>query len=165
EKIYEALVKFSIRLSQYVTINHRRSGVRYGYFRLDAFGRIYNRVLEHILNPHQLRAVLRDLVRDNNLVGKKLGPGKDSVDNEDAADSEIAEEKEKEEEITQGEINAILTSEALNKVLTADQRDDIVARIGQVLPPKVQVRLRNRLFNEPNAPVSYPFLWDIPQHD
>jgi hypothetical protein len=25
--------------------------------------------------------------------------------------------------------------------------------------------LRNAIFNTPNAPVSYPFLWDIPQHD
>jgi mono/diheme cytochrome c family protein len=33
------------------------------------------------------------------------------------------------------------------------------------LPIEQRRALRDRIFNPPNAPVSYPFLWDIPQHD
>ncbi len=36
----------------YNTINH--SHIKYGYARLDAFGRIYNRVLQHMINKPQL---------------------------------------------------------------------------------------------------------------
>src|SRR5690606_3628822 len=40
-------------ISLYNTINH--SHIDYGYGRLDAFGRIYNRVLQHVLSKQQVR--------------------------------------------------------------------------------------------------------------
>src|SRR5205807_9857913 len=58
-EITEDLKIFSQRMATYNVVN--RSATRYGYSRLDAFGRIYNRVLEHILNEPQLREVLDDL--------------------------------------------------------------------------------------------------------
>jgi mono/diheme cytochrome c family protein len=47
---------YVLRMETYNYINH--SDVPYGYYRLDAFGRIYNRVSEHVLNADALRAVL-----------------------------------------------------------------------------------------------------------
>jgi mono/diheme cytochrome c family protein len=120
----------SQRMVAYNVVN--RSETRYGYSRLDAFGRIYNRVLEHVLNQTQLREVLQDLASSGKL--------------------------------TQAEADAIL-NEKVGAVLSGKQRDHIVERVAQLLPPKVQLELRNRIFNTPDAPVSYPFLWDTPQHD
>ncbi len=50
------LEKYSLRMDAYNYIN--QSKTPYGYARLDAFGRIYNRVLEHIVNADALRVVL-----------------------------------------------------------------------------------------------------------
>ena len=52
------LRKYTDRLANYITINY--STTHYGYARLDAFGRIYNRVLEHIITARELRELLRD---------------------------------------------------------------------------------------------------------
>jgi hypothetical protein len=124
KEILKDLEKFTQRLRAYWFINH--SPVKYGYARLDAFGRIYNRVLEHTLNATRIRDLL-----------------------------ELEFDKAQMDEILKGE----------NDILTGEQRDDLIYRIAQKLHPKDQVRLRNRIFNRPDAPVSYPFLWDIPQHD
>jgi mono/diheme cytochrome c family protein len=98
----------------------------YGYSRLDAFGRIYNRVLEHVVNP----TVLKDILTNT------LPPAE--------ADPLLAEMK---------------------PVLDAKSRDHLVERLAALLSYEQQVALRGKVFNSPNAPVSYPFLWDIPQHD
>ena len=45
----------TIRL--YNTVNH--SHIKYGYARLDAFGRIYNRVLQHMINKPQLAHAMK----------------------------------------------------------------------------------------------------------
>src|SRR5690606_20555472 len=50
------LEKWTQKIEMYNTINH--SHIDYGYARLDAFGRIYNRVLQHVLNKSQLRELL-----------------------------------------------------------------------------------------------------------
>ena len=52
------LRKYTNRLANYITINY--STTHYGYGRLDAFGRIYNRVLEHIISARELHELLRD---------------------------------------------------------------------------------------------------------
>ncbi|HEX7235283.1 MAG TPA: di-heme-cytochrome C peroxidase, partial [Nitrosospira sp.] len=52
------LEKHYRRLANYITIN--KTERHYGFARLDAFGRIYNRVLEHILDVRQLTELLRD---------------------------------------------------------------------------------------------------------
>jgi mono/diheme cytochrome c family protein len=125
------LKTFSQRLNLYVVVN--RSPTRYGYYRLDAFGRIYNRVLEHIITQDQLKAGMRDMVKENDL--------------------------------TEAELEAILSKGGSN-VLDGKQRDHLVLRLTEVIPSlKTQLKLRDKIFNCANAPVSYPFLWDIPQHD
>jgi hypothetical protein len=50
-------------------------------------------------------------------------------------------------------------------VLTGKERDHLLERIEGALSTKQQLYLRDKIFNKPTAPVSYPFLWDIPQHD
>lgn len=119
------------RLASYITINH--SDVSYGYARLDAFGRIYNRVLEHLVNEKVLKELLS--------VGGVMG------------DTGMREE----------ELDKIMRN--VDKIMTGDQRDHLVERLTKTLNWEQLGKLRQKLFNVPNAPVSYPFLWDIPQHD
>lgn len=98
----------------------------YGFARLDAFGRIYNRVLGHLLDPEEIeKALLAELP---------------------------AEKRE--------DIDA-----KLQPILAEKDRDTLEARALEILPPKYQMGLRDAVFNSPNAPVSYPFLWDITLHD
>jgi len=130
------LQKYAQRLSMYNVINH--SETRYGYSRLDAFGRIYNRVLEHIVTQNELKEQLdlavADLVKDGTL--------------------------------TQSDVDSIVQQQKQGGgVLSDKQRDHLVLRLSQHLPLKVLLKIKDRIFNRPDAPVSYPFLWDIPQHD
>ena len=131
QDILDELKVFAQRISVYAVQD--RSPTEYGYYRLDAFGRIYNRVLEHVLNDKQLISVMQELVTD--------GKWK------------------------QADMDAVLNKQNLSNVLDDDQRDQIIERVTQVLSLKEQLHLRNRLFRRPDAPVSYPFLWDTPQHD
>jgi len=123
------------RLSSYITINY--STTHYGYGRLDAFSRIYNRVLEHIINARELQELLRDprVMGDRALTGTELES---------------------------------LTGNA-GTVLTGNERDimvrDIVTRLNEANGWEALGKLRKKIFNPPNAPVSYPFLWDTPRHD
>jgi mono/diheme cytochrome c family protein len=97
---------------------------RYGYARLDAFGRIFNRLLSRLLRKEDLMDILPDVFDANELPDVK----------------------------------------AALKPLT--DGDDLVERALSLLPqgPK-EKKLIHGVFNESNAPVSYPFLWDTPQHD
>src|SRR3984885_1426128 len=128
------LQKYAQRLSMYNIINH--SETAYGYARLDAFGRIYNRVLEHLITQEKLKEQLNLTVAD--LV--------------------------KEGTLTQADVDSILPQEK-GGVLSDKQRDHLALRLSQQLSLKTQLKLNQRLHNRPDAPVSYPFLWDIPQHD
>ena len=125
------LAKYEQRLTNYTIIN--RSPTPYGYARLDAFGRIYNRVLEHLINERELRDLLRDrkIMRDKGMSDEEL-------------DQIMAD---------------------LDKIPTGDQRDRMVERLTQNLTKWQLGRLRKAIYNPADAPVSYPFLWDIPQHD
>jgi hypothetical protein len=129
------LQKYAQRLSMYNVVNH--SETAYGYSRLDAFGRIYNRVLEHIVTQDELKEQLNLTVAD--LV--KAGT------------------------LSQEDVDSIAQQQRKGGVLSDNERDHLVLRLSQVLPLKAQLRLSERIFNRPDAPVSYPFLWDIPQHD
>jgi mono/diheme cytochrome c family protein len=124
EEILKDLKTYSLRTRVYNFIN--RSPTDYGYGRLDAFGRIYNRVLQHVLTEDDLRAVLKDTLPEQDL-------------------------------------NSILPG--FDKVLSEQDREHILEGLSELLTLRQQTALKNRLFNPPNAPVSYPFLWDIPQHD
>lgn len=130
-EVLDDLKRYTQRLIGYIDIN--RSDVAYGYARLDAFGRIYNRVLEHLVNERVLRELLRD--------GKIMS----------------------EEGMSEAEYKKIVQN--VDQIMTGDQRDSVVSRLTQTLDGWQLGRLRNKLFNKPNAPVSYPFLWDIVQHD
>jgi hypothetical protein len=131
KSVEDDLATYSQRLEMYNVVN--RSPTRYGYYRLDAFGRIFNRVLEHVITQEQLNSVLGDMVRDH--------------------------------EMTQEELDAIVKKKGDDNVLTGKRRDHLVLRLSEALPAKTLLKLRDRIFNKANAPVSYPFLWDIPQHD
>jgi hypothetical protein len=135
EAVDKDLQKYAQRLEMYNVINH--SETRYGYSRLDAFGRIFNRVLEHVVTQGELKKQLDLTVAD--LV--KAGT------------------------LTQSDVDSIVKQQGNDGILNDNQTDHLVLRLSQVLPLKAQLRLSERLFNRPDAPVSYPFLWDIPQHD
>ncbi|WP_167238894.1 c-type cytochrome [Massilia genomosp. 1] len=113
---------YTLRLQSYNLINN--SPTAYGYARLDAFGRIYNRTLEHLLNRYQLEAVLRN----------KYSPAR------------IAE-----------------ALAGVGETLTSVQRDQVIARLATTQDDIDW--LRAEFFIDADAPVSYPFLWDVPQHD
>ncbi|MEM1187877.1 MAG: di-heme-cytochrome C peroxidase [Pseudomonadota bacterium] len=111
--------------------------VHYGYARLDAFGRIYNRVLEHVMNAEQLRPILQ----------RRLPAA--------AWDA---------------------SGEAIDAVLNDDDKTHLVQRVVVELEPYLSSLppararaiiddLRDAIYNPANAPASYPFLWDISQHD
>lgn len=125
------LAKFEQQITNYTIIN--RSATPYGYARLDAFGRIYNRVLEHLINERELRELLRDrrIMRDKGM-------------SDEALDKIMAD---------------------IDKIPTGDQRGRMFKRLTENLTKWQLGRLRHALFNPADAPVSYPFLWDIPQHD
>ncbi|HEX4275038.1 MAG TPA: di-heme-cytochrome C peroxidase [Bryobacteraceae bacterium] len=129
DAITQDLQKYTIRMQAYNFFNEstlNNTPVPYGYARLDAFGRIFNRVAEHVLNPEALRAAL------------------------DGA-------------LPPDEVNALLAK--LSPVLTSDDRDALEDRLLALLTKADLQALRDRIFTRPNAPASYPFLWDISQHD
>ncbi|HEY5994517.1 MAG TPA: di-heme-cytochrome C peroxidase [Gallionellaceae bacterium] len=141
-EVLDDLKTFTLRTSIYNYINE--TDTAYGYGRLDAFGRIFNRVLQHVLTEQELREVLSSA-------------------------------------LSKDELDDVLPN--FGKVLSEKQRDHIVERLVEILKAREQAaqqkqdgqaqsrlqselaNLRGQLFNPPNAPVSYPFLWDTPQHD
>jgi len=124
------LKKYAQRIKTYNIINTprdtKRPLTRYGYARLDAFGRIYNRVLEHIMSARQLRELLAEI----------LSP------------AELAE-----------------VMAGVEPLLNSSDRDHVIERTQAYLTDKQIIKLRNKIYNPADAPVSYPFLWDVPQHD
>lgn len=122
------------RLVFYRIVNH--SQTPYGFARLDAFGRIYNQVLQYVMNVDDLHA---------------------------AIDETIAAGQITKAEVDQSGITALLNS-LKGKVLNGDDRDLLFEKLA-LWRPKQFFRLRDHIFIHPDAPVSYPFLWDIPQHD
>lgn len=139
EAVIEDIAHWADQIRMYNTINH--SHIDYGYARLDAFGRIYNRVLRHVVNREQLRGLLLSTVKpDDQLM------------------------------LTEAQVDRVL--EGLDPALIND-RDftQVVQRLQSTedglpgLSQRDMLRLRNQLLNEPNAPVSYPFLWDITHSD
>ena len=141
EQIRQDLATYALRLTLYNNINRSYNGshrINYGHGRLDAFGRIFNRTIEHLLTKEQLRELIRKM--------PGILPGQ--------AEQMVAETDE---------------------LLTAANREAIVHKIFNTLQKngkskfgalRIMVRhLRNTLYNPPNAPVSYPVIWDIPQHD
>ncbi len=127
-----------------ITINYNatnHSSVDYGYARLDAFGRIYNRVLQHVINKQQAQNLML-----------------------------IATNPDGTHMLTEAEVDLVL--EGINETIIGNQQFALVLdRLMSNdegypgLEYRQMLRLRKYLFNEPNAPVSYPFLWDITHSD
>ncbi|MCG3171673.1 MAG: hypothetical protein CALGDGBN_03314 [Pseudomonadales bacterium] len=130
DDILADLKKYAQRIKTYTIINTPRDTqrplTRYGYARLDAFGRIYNRVLEHIMSAQQMRELLAELLSPDELAQVMIG---------------------------------------IESVLSSSDRDHLIERTQTYLTGKQSIQLRNKIYNPADAPVSYPFLWDVPQHD
>lgn len=137
--IRDDLKKWTKTIQHYNHLNH--SDLAYGYARLDAFGRIYNRVLQHVINRDQLQDALFNIVDANNqpllqqsqieLITKDLNP-------------------------------TIVGDEGFAKVL------DRLRSTDPGYPGFDEAKMdfvKEAIFNQPNAPVSYPFLWDITHSD
>ena len=132
KEVLNDLAKYKYRIELYSLINH--SNTPYGYARLDAFGRIYNRVLQHVLTENDVR----DFIALNACTeGTKCATNAKSAENK--FDSSLA--------------------------ATEGSRDQIVERAMKSLNPEQRAAFVKEFFNAPDAPVSYPFLWDIPKHD
>lgn len=139
EAVTKDLKKWSDTIRLYNTVNH--SHLDYGYARLDAFGRIYNRVLEHVINKAQLKLALLQITTPE--------------------DKRLLNEKQ---------VDAVLKD--INETIIGDIQfakiiDRLASKEGDYpgLNQRDQLRVREAIFNEPNAPVSYPFLWDITHSD
>ena len=121
--------------------------VRYGYARLDAFGRIYNRVLQHAINREQVAKALRSVTVKKDRTQRRL--------------------------LSEAEVGKVLQN--------VGKPGDIILRDGEFwkiisnlqskepgypgLNVRNMLRVRDKIFNPPNAPVSYPFLWDTTRSD
>lgn len=133
------LVKWADTIALYNTVNH--SHIQYGYGRLDAFGRIYNRVLQYVPNRMQVFDLLTQVT----------SPTGDYIISVDQA-------------------NVVLKG-IDETIIGNDQFVLILKRLTSkepgypALSQRDLLRVRAALFNEPSAPVSYPFLWDIAQSD
>lgn len=136
EQVIADLKKYTVQISLYNFIN--QSDTQYGYARLDAFGRIYNRVLQHVLNKKQLTQVIEAL----------FSP--------EQAEKLVAH-------LPQGVVGDDEFAHIFEQLV---QSLDLTAQNPNLANNMAMLKkLRSALFNSPNAPVSYPFLWDIAQHD
>jgi len=124
---------------QYDLVNH--SSVDYGYARLDAFGRIFNRILQHIVSKDQLQTKLlaaRDESGDRLLASAQVNAVLDGID------------------------DTVVDRFALSEII-----DRLMSNVEGYPNLSVEqvVTLSKAIFNEPNAPVSYPALWDTAHAD
>ncbi|MGY6038239.1 di-heme-cytochrome C peroxidase [Aeromonas sp. AE23HZ002T15] len=139
--IRQDLQKWTSVIAVYNTVNHVKPASSYGYARLDAFGRIYNRVLQHVINREQAATILRSVATP---VGRPL--------------------------LTESQITLVLAG--MNDTIMGDvQFSQVLERLQSKeagypnLGMKELLYIRDAFFNPPDAPVSYPFLWDIAQSD
>lgn len=139
EGIIAGLDEWTNTIALYNGVNY--SDVEYGYARLDAFGRIYNRVLKHVINKKQVHSLF--LLATNKDRSRMLSPKQ-----------------------------ASLVLEGVDETIIGNKSFAIIFNRLRSLAPgypalsRAQLfRLRDLIFNEPNAPVSYPFLWDITHSD
>jgi cytochrome c5 len=139
EAVLDDLKTWANRIKIYNTLN--KSSVDYGYARLDAFGRIYNRVLEHVLDKDQIA---------NKMTFVFYGDGSRVI-----SDAQI-------DNVLEGLDSLILGQKGFETIL---ERLQSTQPGYPALSEEGVALIREELFNEANAPVSYPFLWDIAQSD
>lgn len=141
EDVQADLKRWARKIRLYNNIN--LSSVDYGYARLDAFGRIYNRVLEHVINRNQLRDVLLGVTKAGDDDTNLLTPVQ--------VDKVL-------EDISETIIGDLQFAKIIDRLMSAKEGYP-------ALSMNDMNRIKALIFNEPNAPVSYPFLWDIVQSD
>lgn len=139
DEVDKDLHKWTENRREYNVIN--RSHLAYGYARLDAFGRIYNRVLEHVINRDQLADSLLTVRRED---GTRMLT------------------REQVDLILQG-VDTTVVGNAEYGVILKRLRSKEPGYPGLSMEDTLQ--LRDSIFNEPDAPVSYPFLWDTAHAD
>jgi len=143
KNITDDLKKWTNALDLYNTVNH--SNVEYGHARLDAFGRIYNRVIQHTISVDQVADEMALIVVPSGGGGRRL--------------------------LSQDQIKNVLQGIGKRIVLNDEDFSLIVKRLQSTDPGfpglglKDLLYVRDKIFDAPNAPVSYPFLWDIAQSD
>jgi len=145
KEVKQDLKKWTDTITLYNTIN--QTDIEYGNARLDAFGRIYNRVIQHVINKKQVAKKLRSVTV------KKGGTQQRLLS--DAEIDKVLQNVGKPDDIIlrDGEFWKIIRN------LKSDEPGFPGLNVGQML------LVRDEIFNPPNAPVSYPFLWDIAQSD
>ncbi len=143
QAVVDDLRTFRIRISAYNLIND--TSTAYGYARLDAFGRIYNRVLEHVQRPGTLAALLPQVFD-----APELGEVQHTL-----ADLLV-------EPPRPGLLHVLANGVGL---VQDPSLHPVVEQALARLAPEPRQKLKQALFNEPNAPVSYPYLWDVPYSD
>ena len=134
QQVLDDLDKYALELTLYNQIN-KPLETSYGYARLDAFGRIFNRVLKHVLTIEDLKEILAE------------------AGIQDAKMMEVLENLEE----------GIVSDEKFSNIF-----ERFSALLKRAYPHEWKeklIALRERIFIEANAPVSYPFLWDTPRHD
>ena len=139
DMVLEDLAHWQKVRAQYDLVNH--SSVDYGYARLDAFGRIFNRILQHIISKKQLES---HLLTARSEQGDRL--------------------------LSSVEVNAVL-QDIDDTVVDRHALSLIIDRLMSSETPYPNLSLQEiislskAIFNEPNAPVSYPALWDTAHAD
>ncbi len=143
DQVRDDLEIWTNRIQNYNLMN--ASDVHYGYARLDAFGRIFNRVLEHVMNQEQVANKLAFITRDED--GKELPI------------------------LTTAQIDNVVSGLGGEIILGQAGFEKIVKRLQSKEPGFPSLNegdtklVIDNLFNPADAPVSYPFLWDIAQSD
>jgi len=143
DAVEKDLAIYAQRVALYNVINASPQ-TAYGHGRLDAFGRIFNRVLENLLTTENLKQVLVGVVDQEAYA--KLAPIVDSSFKSGGRD---------------GVIYAL--NGDIERIVAERYKDD--PESGAKLAKQWKDGLFRAIFNTPDAPVSYPFLWDIVQHD
>lgn len=145
DEVIESLREWDRTIMLYNGTNHSEltdgTPLPYGYARLDAFGRIYNRVLKHVINRKQVKNLFLQATNEDG--SRMLSP--------EQVDSAL---------------------EGIDETIIGNKGFAIVfERLREKSPRAPQLNreqlliLRDLIFNIPNAPVSYPFLWDITHSD
>src|SRR6202451_2931988 len=103
----------------------------YGYSRLDVLGRGYNRVQGYIITEEEIKERLNSAAEDLVEAG----------------------------EVTQADMESVWKSSDAG-VLSSNDRDELFLRLFQVIPREAMLKMRLLIFTSPDAPVSYPSLWE-----
>ena len=144
DEVEKDLKKWTDVIDLYNSVNNSTFDgrkIEYGHARLDAFGRIYNRVLQYVINKDQFADILARLM---SATGRNLLTEKQVENVLEGVDDTVI-----------GDVDFALILERLRK-----SKPDYPG-----LSRTDLLRVRNKIFNRPNAPVSYPFLWDTAQSD